>query len=314
MTAFHASRVSFLSRRVVPAYLRIIRANQAFLTAEPARKHLRERSLRPKTYGPPRRLRSDVVVSVDHSRGWPIYTLIPRTGRPRSNVVYVHGGAWVNEIAPQHWQLAADIAGEVGTTVTVPIYPLVPFGTAEQVVHMIAKLVLDNRSRYGEVCLAGDSAGGQIALSAAQVLRDEHELPLPRTVLISPALDLSLSNPEIDVVLPTDPWLGKEGTRVFIELWRGELPLTDPRVSPLLGDMRGLGPLTVFSGTRDIVLPDTRLLVDKARGAGVAVDYHEGAGLVHVYPLTPTREGRHGRAQILEALRKALTPAKTAAP
>ncbi|WP_330182590.1 alpha/beta hydrolase [Nocardia sp. NBC_01503] len=314
MTAFHTSRASFLSRRVVPAYLRIIRANRAFLTAEPAREHLRDRSLRPKAYGPPRRLRSDVVVSVDHSRGLPIYTLIPRTGRPRGNVVYVHGGAWVNEIAPQHWQLAADIAAEVGTTVTVPIYPLVPFGTAEQVVAIIAKLVLDNRSRYGEVCLAGDSAGGQIALSTAQVLRDQHQVVLPSTVLISPALELSLSNPEIDVVLPTDPWLGKEGTRVFIELWRGELPLTDPRVSPLLGEMRDLGPLTVFSGTRDIVLPDIRLLVDKARDAGVEVDYHEGAGLVHVYPLTPTREGRLGKQQILDALSKALAPAKTTAP
>ncbi|MEV6065351.1 alpha/beta hydrolase fold domain-containing protein [Nocardia sp. NPDC052001] len=314
MTAFHASRASFLSRRVVPAYLRVIRANRPFLTVEPARKHLRERSLRPKTYGPPRRLRSDVVVSVDHSRGWPIYTIIPRTGRPRGNVVYMHGGAWVNEIAPQHWQLAADIAAEAGTTVTVPIYPLVPFGTAGQVIEAVAKLVLDNRSRYGEVCLAGDSAGGQIALSAAQVLRDEHQVVLPRTVLISPALELSLSNPDIDVVLPDDPWLGKEGTRVFIDLWRGELPLTDPRVSPLLGEMRGLGPLTVFSGTRDIVLPDTRLLVDKARLAGVEVEYHEGAGLVHVYPLTPTREGRVGRAQILGALRTALTPVKTTAP
>ncbi|MET9488007.1 alpha/beta hydrolase [Nocardia sp. NPDC006630] len=317
MTAYDSSQEammpSFASRWVIPAYLRVIRANRAFLGPEAARKHLRERSLRPKSYGPPRRLRSDVVVSVDHSLGWPVYTIVPRGGPVRGNVVYVHGGAWVNEIAPQHWALAAEIAARVGTTVTVPIYPLVPIGTALEVVDEIAGLVLDNRARYGEVCLAGDSAGGQIALSTAVVLRDEHQLSVPRTVLISPAVDLSLSNPEIDVVLPNDPWLGKEGTRVFIEHWRGQLSLSDPRVSPLAADLRGLGPLTIFSGTRDIVLPDVRLLVAKARAAGVQTDYYEGTGLVHVYPLTPTPEGRAGRAVIIAALCDALAAEKRCA-
>ncbi|MEU0540504.1 alpha/beta hydrolase [Nocardia sp. NPDC005978] len=307
---------SFLSRVVLPNYFRLIRANRPYLGPDGARKHLRERTIRPKSYGPPRRLRTGVAVSADHVGGWPVYTITPRTGRVRGNVVYLHGGAWVNEISPQHWALAADIAVAAGATVTVPIYPLVPFGTAEEVVAGVCELVLANRSRYGEVCLAGDSAGGQIALSTAAVLRDEHGIRLPRTVLVSPALDLSLANPEIDVVLPTDPWLGKEGTRVFIELWRGVLPLSDPRVSPLMADMDGLGPLTVFSGTRDIVWPDVKLLVAKARAAGVEIDYHEAPGLVHVHPLIPVREGRAARAVLLDTLARALagTEEKPRAP
>jgi acetyl esterase/lipase len=63
--------------------------------------------------------------------------------------------------------------------------------------------------------------------------------------------------------------------------------------------------LTVFSGTRDILNPDTRLLVDKAVAAGVDVDYHEEQGLVHVYPLTPTPEGRAARALLIERVRAA---------
>lgn len=305
---------SFLSRVVTPFALRVMRANRAFLEPEGARKHLRERTIRPQSYGPPTRLRTDVAVSVDHVHGWPVYTLTPRAGQVRGNVVYIHGGAWVNEIAVQHWNLAADIAALAGTTVTVPIYPLVPFATAEQVIAGMAELVLANRSRYGSVCLAGDSAGGQIALSTAAALRDEHQLRIPRTVLIAPALDLSLSNPEIDIVLPTDPWLGKEGTRVFIELWRGKLPISEPRVSPLHADLNGLGPLTIFSGTRDIVWPDVKLLVAKAREAGVEIDYHEGEGLVHVYPLTPTPEGRAARAYIVDTLRTALTVDESRCP
>ncbi|MBL1078460.1 alpha/beta hydrolase [Nocardia sp. 2] len=297
---------SFMSSRVVPGYLRVVRANRAFTDAERARAHVRERSIRPQPYGPPRRLRRDVALEVSREAGFPVYTLTPRSGRARGSVVYVHGGGWVNEIAPQHWALAAEIAARAGTTVTVPIYPLIPFGTAGQVVPAIATLVSENMSRYGGACLAGDSAGGQIALSAALLLRDEQQVKMPRTVLISPALDQSLRNPEIDVVQPSDPWLGKAGARVFIEFWRGELSVDDPLVSPLAADLPGLGPLSVFCGTRDIVHPDTKLLVAKAGAAGVEVDYHEGQDLVHVFPLTPTPEGRAARAVIVDRLRAAL--------
>jgi len=124
-------------------------------------------------------------------------------------------------------------------------------------------------------------------------------------VLISPALDLSLTNPEIDLVQPSDPWLGREGTRVFIEHWRGTLAITDPSVSPLAADLTGLGPLTVFSGTRDILHPDIRLLIGKARTACIDVDFHEEQGLVHVYPLTPTPEGRAARALLIQRLQAA---------
>jgi acetyl esterase/lipase len=202
----------------------------------------------------------------------------------------------------QHWQLAAQIAAEAGTTVTVPIYPLVPFGTADQVVPAVADLVRTSTARYGSTCLAGDSAGGQIALSAAILLRDDQHT-VPRTVLISPSLDLSMNNPEIDRVQPSDPWLGRDGARVYIEHWRGTLAISDPRVSPLAADLTGLGPLTVFSGTRDILHPDIRLLIDKACIAGIDVDYHEKQGLVHVYPLTPTPEGRAARTMLIERLR-----------
>ena len=95
----------------------------------------------------------------------------------------------------------------------VPIYPLVPFGTAGNVVSVVASLV-HILNGTGSTCLAGDSAGGQIALSAAVVLRDRFQIRLPQTVLIAPALDLSLTNPAIDSVEPTDPWLRREGLRV----------------------------------------------------------------------------------------------------
>lgn len=103
-------------------------------------------------------------------------------------------------------------------------------------------------------------------------------------------------------MLPHDPWLGREGTRVFIDLWRRELPVDDPLVSPLAGDLTGLGPISLYAGTRDILWPDARLLVTRAREAGVDIDYHEQADLLHVYPLQPTPEGHAARVSIVSSV------------
>jgi acetyl esterase/lipase len=258
--------------------------------------------LRPQPFGPPPGLPSHVVLHMERRSGWPIYTLtLKGSHTPQRTVFYLHGGAWVNEIASQHWQLAAQIAAEARVEVIVPIYPLVPFTTAAEVVPTVAEMVAEKMEPDHSVCLAGDSAGGQMALSAALILRDEHRLVLPQTVLISPVLDASLTNPLISAV--RDPWLTRAGLLEFAKRWCGDLPMTDPTVSPLKADLTGLGPLTVFSGIRDILNPDARLLSEKAGAAGVEIEYHEEPGLVHVYPLTPTPEGRAARAIIVERLR-----------
>lgn len=285
---------------LVPPVLRLARANRTFATAEGARRRIREASLRPATYGPPSRLRPGVRVDVEQVGGWPVYTIRPQ--RIRGGVVYVHGGGWVNEIAPQHWWLAARIADEASVAVTLPIYPLVPFGTALEARDGVLALVRRSLERYGPTSLAGDSAGGQIALSTALALRDEG-IVLPDTVLISPALDLTWSNPRIPLVQPTDPWLGTPGGHVLADRWRGALELTDPVVSPLFGDLAGLGPLTVFTGTRDVLNPDAHVLAAKAAEAGVPLTLHEAAGQLHVYPLVPTRAGHAAQRDVVAALR-----------
>ncbi|MFL0579290.1 alpha/beta hydrolase fold domain-containing protein [Dietzia sp. 179-F 9C3 NHS] len=296
-----------LVSRLVPLYIRATGRQRLLADAARARRHLDEAPLRPESYGPPTRLRRDVRLERTDRGTWPVYTLTPRDIPARGTLVYVHGGAWAREIARQHWQLCARIAAEAGTRVEVPIYPLVPRGTAAEVVETVAALVEEARAEHGRVAVGGDSAGGQIALSAALTLRDRGAAPLDATVLLSPAVDLALDNPQIDLVQPSDPWLERPGTHVFIAAWRADLPLDDPRVSPLHGDFTGLGPLTITGGTRDICMPDTRLLVAAARAAGVEVDYREEPGQLHVHPLHPSREGRRAQEHIVRVLRAALT-------
>ncbi|MBB2974536.1 acetyl esterase/lipase [Microbacterium endophyticum] len=287
---------------LVPIALKLLRANRTFITADGAMRRIRERELRPASYGPPARLGRGIRVDVEHVDGWPVYTIRPKAAR--GGLVYVHGGGWVNEIASQHWHLAARLASEASLVVTLPIYPLVPFGTALEALEGVRALVHRSHDYFGPTSLAGDSAGGQIALSTALALRDEGVV-LPHTVLISPALDLSWSNPRIPEVQPTDPWLGTPGGKVLSESWRGDLELSDPTVSPLFGDLTGLGPITVFTGTRDVLNPDAHVLAKIAGNANVPFQLYEAPNQVHVYPLIPTRAGRDAQSKFVEILRSA---------
>lgn len=289
----------------VELFLRVTGANRTYVSADGARARIRRAAARPSPWGPPRRLRPDVHVDVARIGDWPVCTVRPTSGEPAGGLVYVHGGGWVNEISPFHWRLVAAVAAEARVAVTVPVYPLVPFGTAGPTRDRIVELVHGSLGTHGPTCLAGDSAGGQIALSAALRLREDG-VTLPMTTLISPAVDLTWSNPRIPEVQPTDPWLGTPGGVVLAEAWRGGLPLTDPAVSPLFGDFSGLGPLTVFSGTRDVLNPDAHLLVRKARAAGVEVAFLEEPGQLHVYPLLPTRAGRSAARAVTASIANSL--------
>ncbi|WP_059019406.1 alpha/beta hydrolase [Mycobacterium sp. M26] len=293
-----------LPSRLVVAAIRITGRGDELSSATAAHRWIAERRLRPAPFGPPRRLGTDVDVSVGHEAGWPVYTVSPkgRTGRRRA--VYVHGGGWVNEIDPAHWRFIAHLATASDTTVRVPIYPLIPWGTASEVVPKVADLVSAEITEAGaaNVFLLGDSAGGQIALSASIWLRDNHSQQPGRVFLISPVVDATLNNPEIGRVQPHDPWLARPGVVVYAEQWRGELPIEDPRVSPLFAPLAGLTATTLFSGTRDILNPDARVLARKAREAGVDIDYVEGDGMVHVYPLLPIPEGRAARRRIVDEI------------
>lgn len=292
-----------IPQRVLSPLIRVTGINRPYRSAEVAHKYVRALAKRPQSYAPPRSIRRDISIDVDRWRGWPVYRLAPRNEQPGRTVVYAHGGGWVTEMSPLHWPFVAKLAAESAATIVVPIYPLIPFGTAAEVVDGFVELLRETLSGDPRAAIAGDSAGGQIALSAALELRDRHGITLSDTILLSPALDLRFDNPEIPAIQPRDPILGVPGARYFAELWRGDLPVTDPRVSPLLGDLRGLGRLLIFSGTDDLLAPDIRLLVGRARAAGVPFDFYEAPASLHVYPLFPFGAAKEARQVMIDRLR-----------
>lgn len=260
------------------------------------------------------RLAADVVRrEVD---GFPVFTFRPR-GRMRAladrHLVYVHGGSYTEALLREHWEIVAALIRYTGASITVPCYPLAPEHTHE-VGHAWVEGVyreLISRVAPERVVLVGDSAGGGFCLAQAMRYRDAG-LPLPaRVILFSPWVDLGLTHPDTPALEPRDPIQSVSGGRLSGQWWAGADPVTHPQVSPVFGDLAGLPPVDIYTGTADILLPDIRRLSQVIAAAGVPVRLVEYAGGIHVYvgaTFTPEARDTFRRVAMTLATTAARTP------
>jgi epsilon-lactone hydrolase len=288
-----------LQMRAVSAALRLTRKPR-MATAERARK----RMAAPKgPADPPAKLRKRHDVSSRQVGGFPCHTVAPRGRRAERAAVYLHGGAYISEISPQHWALISQLA-DAGVRVEVPSYGLAPQYTYRDAYPFLTavyrQLLADVDA--SAVTLVGDSAGGGLALGFGQTLLGT-DLPQPRRlVLISPWLDLTLSHPDLPAVELRDPWLSSVGLAEAARSWAGGDDPTDPRLSPGNGPLAGLAPVDVYVGTREICLPDVLRLQDRGVTEDVKLQVTVCEGAVHVYPLVPAPEGRVAAREIVASI------------
>jgi acetyl esterase/lipase len=162
--------------------------------------------------------------------------------------VYLHGGAYTSDITKQHWAMVGALADE-GVQIEVPLYGLTPQHTYREAYPLVIEVYgqMLERLPAAAVTLAGDSAGAGLALGIAQEL-PAAGLPQPRRiVLISPWLDLTLSQPAVQALARHDPWLSPAGLVEMGHAWAGGDDPADPRLSPVNGPLNDLAPVSVSS-------------------------------------------------------------------
>jgi acetyl esterase/lipase len=288
-----------MQMRVVSAFLRLA-YKPRMATVERARKRIAE----PKgSSEPPAALRKRHDVSSRQVEGFPCHTVAPRGRRSERAAVYLHGGAYISEIAQQHWALISRMA-DAGVRVEVPSYGLAPQHTYREAYPFVTAVYRELLGQVdaSTVSVVGDSAGGGLALGLAQTLGGAG-LPQPRRlVLISPWLDLTLSNPDLPTVEARDPWLCSVGLAEAARVWAGGDDPTDPRLSPGNGSLAGLAPIDVYVGTHEICLPDVLRLQERGLAEGNKPQVTVCEGAVHVYPLVPTPEGRAAARAIVDSV------------
>ena len=217
-------------------------------------------------------------------------------------MLYLHGGAYCFEMTSFHWQLVAELARRLDAHVTVPIYPLAPEHSFDAIYGMVGEVYGEVLADSSDVVIAGDSAGGNMALVLTMMAAKEGWLRAKRLALLSPSVNMTLSNPDTLAAARIDPWLDIDGGRESVRIYAGGLDFADWRISPAYGELAALPPTLVFSGTRDMLYPDTAVFVEKAREAGVQMELVTGKGMIHVWPLLPIPEAKAARDTMIEFL------------
>jgi len=206
-------------------------------------------------------------------------------GHSQSAVLYLHGGAFIIGSPISHRSITGRIAKLTGMTVFVPDYRLAPehpFPAALDDALTCYREILAQGYLPQHIAVAGDSAGGGLVLSLCLRLRSEGLAQPSCTALISPWVDLTLSQlaPIADDPLLRSDWL-RLGAAAFLQGRSDQ----DPLVSPLFATLGGLPPTLIHGASEEILRNDSRRLWTALTRAGVSVRHREFPRMWHDFQL-----------------------------
>lgn len=216
-----------------------------------------------------------------------IFIIKPKTEQLSKKVIlYFHGGAYVAEATTLHWDFLEKLANDTKSTIVMPDYPLTPKYTYKDVFNMVEPLYKEIISKVDvkNLVMMGDSAGGGITLALAEKI-SQNNIQLPsKTILISPWLDVTLTNEKIKEVQKNDKDLNKEKLLIAgISYARDEEGMKSYLVNPINGPLSKLKNVIIYTGTYDILNPDTHLLQEKAKKEGIDIQIKEYEQAPHIW-------------------------------
>ena len=287
---------------IVELYFRISGTKNKFANADECQSYIEQRKTAGEYQLDPSTVKSDVTeTTVDGNR---VYTLAA-SDTPECMVLYLHGGAYINDASVYHWRICDKLAQKANADVVFPIYPLTPNHTWDETFDMVTKVYRDMLDTADvPVIIMGDSAGGGLSVAFCEYLSEIGLQQPDKMILFSPWMDISMSNPDAADYESADPMLSAYGLIEMGKCWAGDLDLKDYKVSPIFGDISNLRNVYLFVGTREIFYPDVTKFYSMLNEQGVNSEIYIGEGMNHVYPLYPIPEANEAFKQICDILQK----------
>lgn len=253
-----------------------------------------------------RKFKKEFSISIDQIGKRKIFTWAPKTGKTGKVVFYLHGGAYVHNILLVHWNMIAELIRQTKATFIIPDYPLAPESNYTEAYEMIEAVYDDlTASPIEELIFMGDSAGGGLALGLAQKLRiDGRKLP-DQLILLSPWLDITMTDPKSREVQGSDILLKISGLVQAGLVWAGGEDPWHPMISPLNGSFEDLPPISFFSSTNDILIADAHRLMEILESKNIPFNYYEYPGMFHGWmAIVNMPEAKHALGQIADLINK----------
>jgi epsilon-lactone hydrolase len=201
-------------------------------------------------------------------------------------VLYLHGGAYCVGSPATHRAITSHLARQADATVFAVDYRLAPehpFPAAPHDALSAYDWLLDNGYRGADIFIAGDSAGGGLALATAVQIRD-HKMPAPAgLMLLSPWVDLTLTDRDA-ATQPDEVMLTWSTLDHSARHYAGD-QRSHPLASPLFADLTGLPPALIIVGTDEILLGDAERLFERMTEAGNHCHLSVYQDMWHVFPV-----------------------------
>lgn len=236
-----------------------------------------------------------------------LITEIPIKANSDKLLIYLHGGAFISGPGQHHWESAKKIAQQTDYTIWMCDYPKAPENKIAKISKNIDSIYSTALETYkpSKITFIGDSAGGTLVTSLMQrLVKNQIELP-HKIILISPVMDSSMANPEIDKVDSTDPMLSKKGVLSAKRMTVENNDLKNAIISPLYGSFEGFPPTVLFLAENDITYPDQKLAVEKMIETKINLKVIEGKNMPHIWPLLPVmKEAKTALNEIIRILNK----------
>ncbi len=214
--------------------------------------------------------------------------LRPAGARADSVILYLHGGAYITGSCHTHRGLAGHVAKAAGLNCFLLDYRLAPehpFPAAVDDAHA-AYLALHREDPARTIVLAGDSAGGGLAIALALRLRDTGHAAPGAMALLSPWTDLTLSLPTHRSKAAVDPFFPDTSTLTMAaQLYAGTKDLAQPLASPHFAALHGLPRTLIHVGEHEALLGDAQALAANMQAAGSTVQLQEFEGMWHVWQI-----------------------------
>ena len=218
--------------------------------------------------------------------GVPVISAIPEDDAGEV-IIYCHGGGFCVGSADGRRKLGGHLANHLRASVVVIDYRLAPehpFPAAIEDSVAVYRALRAERGGSGRILMAGDSAGGNLAIATALKLRDLGE-PLPAAIIaFSPWLDMEHKGESIETNSKTDTLVNRAMLEGLATTYLGDASPTNPLANPLKADLAGLPPIYVNAGSVEALLSDTTRFADAAKAAGVDVTLSIVNGMQHVFP------------------------------
>jgi acetyl esterase/lipase len=220
-------------------------------------------------------------------------------------LIYLHGGAFISGPTKLHWNSLKTISKNTQHHIWLCNYPKAPEHKIDEISANIDAIYQYALATYksANITIMGDSVGGTLTIALTQrLIQNGVSLPA-KIILVSPVLDATFSNPQIDTVEKIDPVLSKKGIISAKKMCSENL--MDPSISPLYGNFESFPPTFLYAAANDIAYPDELIFAEKMKASKSPIFVTIGKEMPHIWPLLPVmHEAKLALTEIIEEINR----------